>query len=180
MVSKRDKGLTIIYTGDGKGKTTASLGLAVRAIGRGKKVSIVQFIKGSWTYGEQEGIKRLAPEAEMVWGGKGFVGIIDDKLPREEHVKAAQDTLALAKKKLTGGKHDIVILDEVNVALQLELLTVEEVLEVLKSRPETLDVVCTGRGAPQELIDYADLVTEMQEIKHPFQQKIPAKKGIDF
>lgn len=180
MVSKRDKGLAIVYTGDGKGKTTASLGLTIRAVGRGKRVSIVQFIKGSWTYGEQEGIKRLAPEVEMVWGGKGFVGIIDDKLPREEHVKAAEDTLALAAQKLTGGEYDIIILDEVNVALQLELLNTKDVLDVLRARPETVDVVCTGRGAPQELIEYADLVTEMREIKHPYQQKIPAKKGIDF
>ena len=175
-----DKGLVIVYTGDGKGKTTAALGLCVRAVGYDEKVCIVQFIKGSWKYGELDGIKKLAPNVELYQKGLGFVGIIDDKLDKSEHVKAAGEALNFASEKILSGKYDIVILDEINVAIHLDLIRVEDVLNVLDKKPALLDLVLTGRNAKKEIIERADLVTEMREIKHPFQKGIMAQKGIDF
>jgi len=175
-----DKGLVIVYTGDGKGKTTAALGLCIRAVGYDEKICIVQFIKGSWKYGELEGIKKLASNVELYQKGLGFVGIIDDKLDKSEHIKAAKEALEFAREKILSGKYDIVILDEINVAIHLDLIGVEDVLKVIDEKPELLDLVLTGRNAKKEIIERADLVTEMREIKHPFQKGIMAQKGIDF
>ena len=175
-----EKGLVIVYTGGGKGKTSAALGLVLRAVGYNHKVCMVQFVKGSWHYGELDSAKRLAPEFELVTAGKGFVGILDDKSPREEHVKAANDTLAISKEKIMSGKFDVVILDEINYAVQLELLKIDDVIDLIKSKPSELDLVLTGNHAAEEVIEIADLVTEMKEIKHPFKSGIKAKKGIDF
>jgi len=174
------KGLVIVYTGGGKGKTSAALGLVLRAVGYNHKVCMVQFVKGSWHYGELDSAKRLAPEFEMITAGKGFVGILDDKSPREEHVKAANDTLAISREKIMSGKFDVVILDEINYAIQLELLKLDDVINLIKSKPAELDLVLTGNHASEEVIELADLVTEMKEIKHPFKSGIKAKKGIDF
>ena len=174
------KGLVIVYTGGGKGKTSAALGLVLRAVGYNHKVCMVQFVKGSWHYGELDSAKRLAPEFELITAGKGFVGILDDKSPREEHVKAANDTLAISREKITSGKFDVVILDEINYAIQLELLKLDDVIDMIKSKPAELDLVLTGNHATKEVIELADLVTEMKEIKHPFKSGIKAKKGIDF
>jgi cob(I)alamin adenosyltransferase len=174
------KGLVIVYTGGGKGKTSAALGLVLRAVGYNHKVCMVQFVKGSWHYGELDSAKRLAPEFELVTAGKGFVGILDDKSPREEHIKAANDTLAISKEKIMSNKYDVVILDEINYALQLDLLKLDDVIDVIKSKPSELDLVLTGNHAAKEVIELADLVTEMKEIKHPFKSGIKAKKGIDF
>ena len=174
------KGLVIVYTGGGKGKTSAALGLVLRAVGYNHKVCMVQFVKGSWHYGELDSAKRLAPEFEMITAGKGFVGILDDKSPREEHVKAANDTLAISREKIMSGKFDVVILDEINYAIQLELLKLDDVIDMIKSKPAELDLVLTGNHATKEVIELADLVTEMKEIKHPFKSGIKAKKGIDF
>lgn len=177
---KKEKGLLIVYTGDGKGKTTAALGLCIRACGYDMKVAVVQFVKGSWQYGELDGIKRLEPNVELIRMGKGFVGIIDDKLPREEHEKAAEAALAFVKELIQSAKYDIIILDELNVAVALGLIEIEEVLKVLADKPAKLDIIITGRNAHEKLIEAADLVTEMKEIKHPYQKGILAKKGIDF
>ena len=174
------KGLVIVYTGGGKGKTSAALGLVLRAVGYNHKVCMVQFVKGSWHYGELDSAKRLAPEFEMITAGKGFVGILDDKSPREEHVKAANDTLMISKEKIASGKFDVVILDEINYAIQLELLKLDDVIDLIKSKPAELDLVLTGNHAAKEVIELADLVTEMKEIKHPFKSGLKAKKGIDF
>jgi len=175
-----DKGLVIVYTGNGKGKTTAALGLCIRAIGYDEKVCIIQFIKGSWKYGELDGIKRLAPNVELYQKGLGFVGIIDDKLDKSEHIKAAQEAIAFAKEKILSGKYDIIILDEINVAVSLDLIRVEDIMNLIDCKPELLDLVLTGRNARPEVIERADLVTEMREIKHPYQKGIMAQKGIDF
>ena len=175
-----DKGLVIVYTGNGKGKTTAALGLCIRAVGYDEKVCIVQFIKGSWKYGELDGIKRLAPNVELYQKGLGFVGIIDDKLDRSEHIKAAGEALEFAQKMILSGRYDIVILDEINVAVGLELLDVKDVINLIDCKPELLDLVLTGRNAKQEIIDRADLVTEMKEIKHPYRLGVKAKEGIDY
>jgi len=173
-------GLVIVYTGNGKGKTTAALGMALRAIGYNHKICMIQFIKGSWHYGEMSSAKRLEPEFELIAAGKGFVGIIDDKTPREEHKKIAQEAIHICKEKIQSGKYEIVILDEVNYAINLGLVNLKDVLELITSKPAILNLVLTGNHAKQEIIEIADLVTEMKEIKHPFQSGIKAKKGIDF
>lgn len=173
-------GLTIVYTGKGKGKTTAALGIALRATGYKKKICMIQFIKGSWHYGEMESSKRLEPEFEMVAIGKGFVGIIDDKSPKEDHQKIAKEAIRISNEKIQSGKYDIVILDEINYAVNLNLISLDDVLDLIKSKPENVDLVLTGNYAKDEVIEAADLVTEMKEIKHPFQKGIKAKEGIDF
>jgi cob(I)alamin adenosyltransferase len=175
-----DRGLVIVYTGNGKGKTTAALGLCIRAVGYDEKVCIIQFIKGSWKYGELDGIKRLAPNVELYQKGLGFVGIIDDKLDKSEHIRAAREALEFAREKIESDKYDIVILDEINVAVGLELIKVEDVMGLIDCKPELTDLVLTGRNARQEIIERADLVTEMREIKHPYQKGIMAQRGIDF
>ena len=173
-------GLTIVYTGKGKGKTTAALGLALRATGYDKKICMIQFIKGSWHYGEMDSTKKLEPRFEMVAVGKGFVGIIDDKSPKEDHEKVAKEAIIISNEKIQSGNYDIVILDEINYAVNLNLIPVDDVLNLIKSKPDNIDLVLTGNYAKEEVIEIADLVTEMKEIKHPFQKGIKAKKGIDF
>ena len=175
-----EKGLVIVYTGGGKGKTTAALGMALRAVGHNQKICIIQFIKGSWHYGELNSLKRLEPEVELVTMGKGFVGIIDDKSPREEHEKIAKEGIKLSKEKIQSKKYDIIILDEVNYAVNLDLIGLNDVLDLIKTKPSELNLVLTGNHAKPEMIEAADLVTEMREIKHPFKSGIKAKKGIDF
>jgi len=174
------KGLVIVYTGGGKGKTSAALGLVLRAVGYNHKVCMIQFVKGTWHYGELDSAKRLAPEFELITAGKGFVGILDDKSPREDHEKAARDTLEISKEKIMSGNFDVVILDEINYALQLKLLNLDDVIDLIKSKPPELDLVLTGNQAEEKVIELADLETEMKEIKHPFKSGIKAKKGIDF
>jgi cob(I)alamin adenosyltransferase len=173
-------GLTIVYTGKGKGKTTAALGIALRATGYEKKICMIQFIKGSWHYGEMHSSKRLEPEFEMIAIGKGFVGIIDDKSPREEHERIAKEAIKICTEKIQSRKYDIIILDEINYAIKLDLVKLEDVIHLIKSKPQELDLILTGNYARDEIIEIADLVTEMREIKHPFQRGIKAKKGIDF
>lgn len=173
-------GLLIVYTGDGKGKTTAALGMALRAAGYGWRIAVVQFIKGSWKYGELKSIKRLAPEVELHVAGSGFVGIVDDTLPREEHEKAAQGALQLTRRLVAENRHRLLILDELNIATDLGLIRTEQVMELLDTRPTKMHVVITGRNADTALIERADLVTEMKEIKHPYQKGELARKGIDF
>ena len=173
-------GLVIVYTGNGKGKTTAALGLALRAIGYEHKVCMLQFIKGSWHYGEMDSSKKLGPNFELIAIGKGFVGILDDNSSREEHEKYAAEALKVCREKIFSEKYNLVILDEVNYAINLGLIKVEEIVKIIKEKPVSLDLVLTGRDAKEEIIDLADLVTEMKEIKHPFKSGIKAKKGIDF
>lgn len=176
----QDRGLVIVYTGKGKGKTTAALGIALRAVGHGYRVGMIQFIKGEWYYGELTSSRRLEPEFEMIAAGKGFVGIIDDHHPIADHQKAAAQALALAKEKLASGNYDVMILDEINYAVKLNLITEQDVLDLIASKPAKTTIVLTGNYAPAIVIEAADLVTEMKEIKHPYQSGIKAKKGIDF
>lgn len=174
------KGLVLVLTGDGKGKTTSCLGIAVRAVGYGMRVAMVQFIKGSLHYGELDGAKRLAPEFELAPMGKGFVGIMGDALPFEEHAAAAREALAAARRKMLSGRYDVVILDEVNVAVHLGLLAPEDLLALIAEKPAPLHLVLSGRHARPEIVDRADLVTEMRCVKHPYQKGIDAQKGIDY
>jgi cob(I)alamin adenosyltransferase len=173
-------GLVIVYTGNGKGKTTAALGLALRAIGYEHKVCMLQFIKGSWHYGEMNSSKKLEPDFELIAVGKGFVGILDDNSPREEHEKYATEALRICREKIFSEKYNVVILDEVNYAINLGLINVQEIIKIIKEKPANLDLVLTGNHVKEEIIELADLVTEMKEIKHPFKSGIKAKKGIDF
>ena len=179
------RGLIILHTGPGKGKTTAALGLALRALGHGWRVLIIQFFKGDWpvVYGEVEMGKRLAPQLEVLQLGKGFVKHMGDAKPFEEHLAAAKQALAVARERIASGTYDLIVLDELIYAIDyagVSLVSLEEVLGLLDLKPPALHLVLTGRNAPQALIDRADLVTEMREIKHPWQQKIPAQLGIDF
>jgi cob(I)alamin adenosyltransferase len=173
------RGLIIVYTGDGKGKTTAALGLAVRAAGYRLRTLMLQFIKGEWKPGELRGAERLAPEFELRQMGIGFV-TYKPKRPFEEHKIAAEAAWEESKAEILSDKYDIVILDEINNALHFGLLPVQEVVAFLQEKPARLHLVLTGRGAPPELIEAADLVTEMRMVKHPYDQGVPAQKGIDF
>ena len=175
-----EKGLVIVYTGGGKGKTTAALGLVLRGLGYNQRICMVQFIKGSWHYGELTSAKTLGSNFELVTIGKGFVGIIDDISPREEHEKIAKEALKIAKEKIVSKKYATVILDEINYAINLDLIDISDVVELIKSKPLELNLVLTGNHVKKEIIDIADLVTEMKEIKHPYKLGIKAKKGIDF
>jgi len=172
--------MLIVFTGKGKGKTTASLGQAVRAVGRGKNVLMIQFIKGPWKSGEDFVDIRSKDKGsfELKKMGLGFVGIVGDQLPKEEHKKAAQKALEYFKEELP--KRDVIILDEINIAVSLGLLSDKEVLDVVKDLPEEKIVVFTGRDAPETFIKAADLVTEMKEIKHPFNNGKLAKIISEF
>jgi cob(I)alamin adenosyltransferase len=174
------EGLVIVYTGKGKGKTTAALGIALRAVGYNQKVCMIQFIKGSWHYGEMTSSRRLEPDFELTAIGKGFVGIMDDKSPIEDHKKIANEALRVAQEKIQSNTYNIIILDEINYAINLGLVELEDILELISNKPDRVSLVLTGNHARDELIERADLVTEMREIKHPFKSGIRAKKGIDF
>ncbi|RJS77089.1 cob(I)yrinic acid a,c-diamide adenosyltransferase [Candidatus Bathyarchaeota archaeon] len=174
---KLEKGLVQVYTGNGKGKTTAAFGLALRAIGRGLKVYVIQFIKGGFDYGELYIADKL-PNLKLKAFGRGK--FVTEKPAEKEDVKLAEEALALAEKVIKSGEYDIVILDEVNVALDLKLIKTEKVVELVKSKPRHVELVLTGRYAPAEIVEIADLVTEMKEIKHPFSKGQQARKGIEY
>lgn len=173
--------MIIAFTGNGKGKTTAAVGNAIRFIGGGKRAFMLQFIKGPWTSGEHETVLRLDPEFRIVKCGKGFVGILGDTLPFSEHQKAAVEGLALAKKEIDAGNCDLIILDEAHNAVALKLLTTAQLVEFITYAKDKVEhIITTGRDAPKAIIKMADLVTEMKEIKHPYQKGEKAKKGLDF
>jgi cob(I)alamin adenosyltransferase len=179
-MEKKSKGLIIVYTGDGKGKTTAALGMALRAAGHGKKILMVQFIKNFQNYGELKFVKKYKCGIEIKSIGKGYVQIKGDKYPFEEHVKVAQQALQFARDKILSRKYDIVILDEINIALDKKLITINEVIKLIQEKPPDLHLVLTGRNAPKKLLQLADLVSEVKEIKHPYKKGILAQKGIEY
>lgn len=179
-MQKKTKGLVIVYTGNGKGKTTAALGMALRAAGHGKKILIVQFIKNFQNYGELKFVKKYHCGIEIKTMGKGYVQIKGDKFPFEEHVKAAQQALQFAKDKILSKEYDIIVLDEINIALDKKLLTLEEVVKLIQQKLPDLHLVLTGRNAPKKLIQLANLVSEVKEIKHPYKKGILAQKGIEY
>jgi cob(I)alamin adenosyltransferase len=175
--------MIVVFTGNGKGKTTATIGQMIRAAGQGKKSVMFQFIKGPWISGEHKFLnkyKALKGKLEIYRGGKGFVGILGDKLPIEIHKKAAEDTLKKVAETIKSKKWDIVALDEVNVAVSLNLIKASEVLKVIKDEPQKMIIVLSGQHAPKSFIKRADLVTEMREIKHPFSGREKAKVGFEF
>ncbi|MDR4505879.1 MAG: cob(I)yrinic acid a,c-diamide adenosyltransferase [Candidatus Scalindua sp.] len=174
-----ENGLLIVYTGNGKGKTTAAIGSAVRAVGQGCRVLMLQFIKGSWKYGELESAKRLQPDFEILPLGKGFVGA-NSKLDEKEVQENISKSWSRAKDAILSDRYDMVILDEINYVIGYGLIPVEEVVTVLEKRPKRLHVIMTGRNVHERVVEKADLVTEMREIKHPYSRGIKAQKGIEF
>ncbi len=174
------KGLVIVFTGNGKGKTSAALGVALRSCGHHMYVALVHFIKTPAVSGEERAAERLKPELEIVSFGKGFVKHLGDNLPFDEHKKAAADALAAARQRVRSGSWDVLILDEINNAVNLGLLEIQDVLDLLRERPPRLHVILTGRDAHPDIIALADMVTEMNDIKHPFENGTPAQQGIDY
>ncbi len=171
------KGLTMVYTGNGKGKTTAALGLALRAMGNGKKVFMLQFMKGSKEYGEVRMTPSL-PLLTLVQSGlESFVSKDD---PSAEDLRLARQGLDLAKDAIDSGNYDLIILDEINIALDYSLFPLEEALNLIKNKPNHLDLVLTGRYAPPQILEMADLISDVQEIRHHYAAGIQARAGIEF
>jgi cob(I)alamin adenosyltransferase len=171
------RGLVFVHTGDGKGKTTAALGLALRALGHGRKVFIAQFMKGR-DYGETMAAAKYLPG--LTWYKCGRESFIRKGHPAPVDIELAQKGFEVAREAVFSGKYDMVILDEINVAVDFQLIPLSAVLDLIKNKPESLYLGLTGRNASPEIIDQADLVTEMKEIKHPFSKGIPAKEGFEF
>lgn len=180
-MQEEKKGLVIVHTGEGKGKTTAALGLALRAWGDGLRVLILQFIKGAWDYGELEALEKLASLGGTLRIQQCGLGFTRREEGREkEHREAAEKALLQAKTAITSGSWDMVILDEINYAVKFGLISETELLELVRIRPEGLHLVLTGRDATPALVEQADLVTEMRLVKHPYQKGIKAQRGIEF
>jgi cob(I)alamin adenosyltransferase len=174
MVEKNSKGLVHVYTGDGKGKTTAALGLAMRAVGQGMKVIFIQFVKGL-PCGEHLFVQQYKPfEIVQISIGDSF------KKSKEQLSPEAQQTLAYAEQEIASGKYDLVVLDEIFVAINQGLISVKQVLDLLDAKPVSVELVLTGRKAPPEIVQRADLVTEMLMIKHPFTEGTSARRGIEY
>lgn len=172
-----EHGLVQVYTGNGKGKTTAALGLALRAVGRGFKVCVVQFIKGGGAYGEHIAARQLEPLLTIHQTGRD--GWIRKGNLEDEDIHIARESLELARTAINSGVYDMVILDEINGAVWFGLLPVEDVLQIIESKPPCVELVLTGRDADERVIEAADLVTEMTEIKHYYQQGVSARIGIE-
>lgn len=175
------RGIVIVNDGDGKGKSTAAFGMAIRAIGHGQRVGLVQFIKGNWRTGEKAFFERF-PEIDHETSGEGFTWNTQD---RARDIAAARRGLQLARGMVTAmagdrPKYDLVILDEINIVLGHDYLPVDEVVQLVRAKPEAMSIVLTGRGAKQEIIDAADTVTRMEMVKHAYEAGIKARKGVDF
>ena len=171
-----EKGLVLVHTGAGKGKSSSAFGVLVRALGWKQKVGVVQFIKGKWKTGERQFFDRLG---EVTWHtmGEGFTWDTQD---RDRDIAAAQAAFSKAREMMESGEYDLIVLDEINIAMRYDYLSVEDVIAGLDARDKRTGVILTGRDAKPELCDYADLVTEMNEIKHPFKAGIKAQRGVDF
>ncbi|HEX9905024.1 MAG TPA: cob(I)yrinic acid a,c-diamide adenosyltransferase [Propylenella sp.] len=172
-----EKGLLIVHTGKGKGKSTAAFGLVFRALGNGMKVGIVQFVKGKWQTGERAALEKFGDQVTTNTMGEGFTWETQD---RARDIAAARAAWEKAKALIMDDEHQMVVLDELNIVLRYDYLDAAEVLAVLKGRPPMKHVVVTGRNAKDELIEAADLVTEMEQVKHPFRSGVKAQKGIEF
>ncbi|MBL6958803.1 MAG: cob(I)yrinic acid a,c-diamide adenosyltransferase [Rhodospirillales bacterium] len=172
-----EKGLLIVHTGKGKGKSTAAMGLAFRAIGNGMKVGIIQFVKGVWETGERLALEKFPDQITIKAMGEGFTWETQD---RGRDVAAAQAAWEASKQMINDASYDMVILDELNIVLRYDYIDLGEVVAALTNKPEMLHVVVTGRNAKDELIEAADLVTEMTMVKHPFRSGVKAQKGVEF
>lgn len=176
-LSRRKKGLILIFTGDGKGKTSAALGTAMRCAGARMRSCMIQFIKGTWKCGEHAAARKLSPYFEIKTLGSGFVRAGQDS---ERHLCMARKAWDLGRNRMMSGRYDLVIFDEINCAIRYGYLKAGEVIEALKQKPCDVHVILTGREAHPRLVRLADVVTEMKEIKHPFRKGILAQRGIDF
>ncbi len=180
LVPREKKGLIVVITGYGKGKTTTAFGIAVRACGHNMRVCIIQFMKGDIYAGEWDGVKKMDCKVELVSTGKGFCGIQGNPYPYKEHRKNAQDAIQLVHEKMDSGKYDILILDEINNALHLRLVDLEQVLEIIRRKPPQMHLVLTGRDAHAQIIELADTVSEIKEVKHAYRKGIEPQPGIDY
>lgn len=172
-----EKGLVIVHTGKGKGKSTAAFGMVFRALGNGMKVGVIQFVKGKWGTGERVVLEKFGDQVQMATMGEGFTWETQD---RQRDIQAARQAWEKAKLMIMDEDLDMVLFDELNIVLRYDYLAVDEIIEALKAKPEMKHVIITGRNAKQELIDFADLVTEMEMIKHPFRSGVKAQVGIEF
>ncbi|MGN6157005.1 MAG: cob(I)yrinic acid a,c-diamide adenosyltransferase [Devosia sp.] len=172
-----ERGLLIVHTGKGKGKSTAAFGMVFRAIGHGFKVGVVQFVKGAWGTGERDILENYPDQVTIRAMGEGFTWDTQD---RQRDIAAAKAAWETAKEMIADPSYKMVLLDELNIVLRYEYLPISEVIEVLRDKPRDLHVIVTGRNAKEELIEIADLVTEMTEIKHPFRSGVKAQAGIEF
>jgi cob(I)alamin adenosyltransferase len=180
LVPKERRGLIVVLTGHGKGKTSSALGMVLRACGHGLRSCIIQFMKGDLYAGEWDGIKRLGENVELFATGKGFCGIQGNPYPFSEHRANAQEALRLTLEKMASGRFDLLVLDEINNALHLKLIDLEQVLEVIRGKPPLLHLIMTGRDAHPQIIELADTVSEVREIKHAFRKDIEPQPGIDY
>lgn len=177
MTRKTGRGLVQVFTGNGKGKTTAAVGTIVRAVGHGYKVCLISFMKGSYSYGEYKTLSSLPHVAIEQFGLRKFT---DPAKIKAEEKEQAQAALVAAREAVSGGKYDLVVLDEVNVAICYNLVKLDRIINLIKEKPEHVEVILTGRYADPKLIEVADLVTEMVKVKHPFDDGISARKGIEY
>lgn len=171
-----DKGLVLVHTGNGKGKSSSAFGVMVRAIGWGKRVGVVQFVKGKWITGEKQFFDKLGG---VDWHkmGEGFTWDTQDK---ERDRIAAEAALAKAREMMESGDYDLIVLDEINISLRYDQISAEAVIRALDARDAKTGVILTGRDAPQAIVDYADMVSAIEEVKHPYKAGIKAQRGVDF
>lgn len=177
---KERAGLVVVITGYGKGKTTSALGIVLRSVGHGLDVCMVQFMKGDMYAGEIDALKRLANKVEHHLTGKGFCGIQGNPYPYQEHRANAQEAIRVAKEKMLSGKFDVLICDEINNALKLNLVDLSQVMDLIESKPPLLHLVLTGRDAHPAVVEVADTVSEVREVKHAYRKGIEPQKGIDY
>jgi cob(I)alamin adenosyltransferase len=173
------RGLIIVNTGPGKGKTTAAMGTALRAVGQGMKVLMLQFLKGSWHYGELDAVKAFGESFVMKQMGRGFVKVGGAETDPED-VRLVEQAWAEAREAILSGKWDLVILDEINYAIGYGMLDPAQVVEALKQKPEMVHVILTGRNAHPTIVDLADTVTEMRQVKHAYEKGVEAQRGIEY
>jgi cob(I)alamin adenosyltransferase len=172
-----EKGLIMVHTGKGKGKSTAAMGLAIRAVGHGMKVGIVQFVKGVWATGERDVLDKFPDQVVIKAMGDGFTWETQDRV---RDIKAAESAWSMACEMIADNSYNMVVLDELNIVLRYDYIAISSVIETLKAKPDNLHIIITGRNAKEELIEVADLVTEMTLIKHPFRSGVKAQAGIEF
>jgi len=173
------RGLILVHTGPGKGKTTAAMGVALRAVGQGMRVLMLQFIKGSWHYGELDAVQAFGDRFVIKQMGRGFVKVGGEK-PDPEDVRMVEDAWAEAEQAIQSGLWDLVILDEINYAISYGMLAAEKVVAALRNKPEMVHVILTGRNAHPTIVELADIVTEMRQLKHAYEQGVLAQRGIEY
>lgn len=178
MRPRLQRGLVQVYTGDGKGKTTAAFGQCLRAAGAGLRTVVLQFLKAGGVTSELKSANRLCPNLEVRQLGRSMSFITGT--PSPEDIENARQSWAQARAVVLSGEYDLVVLDELNVVLDLEMVSIDDVIECLKRRPRHVEVILTGRKAPAEIVDFADLVTEMRCVKHPYEKGVPARLGIEY